>query len=99
MNPGIPMTTASGKIMTSAARPIANTIGTVSKKNKHMQQFPKSLIYLAYTSTHRKESPIGAKRANTMGPIVRIPIKIKIRLRHSQVNLRKVLAGSAALNC
>jgi len=47
------MTTARGNIITSAARPIAKTIGTVSKKNKHMQQFPKSLIYLLYFSIQR----------------------------------------------
>ena len=46
MNAGNPMKTAIGKIMMSAARPTVNTIGIVSKKNIHMQQFPKFLTYL-----------------------------------------------------
>jgi len=92
------MKTASGKIIMSAARPTANTIGIVSKKNKHMQQFPNSLTYLAQCSVQRKARNTGAARATTMGPIIKIRIRIKSRLMQSQVNLKKVFAGSAALN-
>ena len=41
---------------------------------------------------------MGGARTKMMGPITKIPNKIKRRLMTSHVNLKKVLAGSAAAN-
>jgi hypothetical protein len=93
------MTNASGRIMKSNARPIVKTIGTVNNNIRQMQKPPSSLNFLMQGSMHRKQSPTGQARAITIGPIIRIPIRINRRLMTNQLNLKKVFAGSAALNC
>ena len=85
--------------MKSNARPIVKTIGTVNNKIKQMHQRPSFLNYLMQGSMQKKQSAIGQARAITIGPIIRIPIRINRRLMTNQLNLKKVYAGSAALNC
>jgi hypothetical protein len=79
MNPGMPMISASGTMMISAASPMAKTIGRVIKKNKQQQYLPNSLIYLQH-SMHKAQRAIGQARIASIGPTIKTPMRIRRRL-------------------
>jgi hypothetical protein len=98
MKYGIPIMIARGTTIASAAKPNAKTIGRVNMKKQHRNmhmQLQSQRLHPEYSLKQYEHSANGTKNTKAIGPRTIIAKRINIRLKWSQINLSKVVAGLA----